>query len=192
MSDRPAKTANDEQVGGDHYKGTPAGEQHWDRMWGLYREAWFVGNITKYVERYRKKDGLKDLRKARHYLDKLIELEEAASASTQDVAAAPAWHETPGPGPDVPGEPRRVAVVPGPVDGCSPGGTLPPAGRVTISRPKGRRTKAEVMTARRAPGGGCCEPWKQGLRCDCMERASGTTGCNVCHDPNCKTPNEQH
>lgn len=56
------------------------GEQHWDRMWKLYREAWFVGNVTKYVERYRKKDGLKDLRKAAHYLQKLIELEEAEAA----------------------------------------------------------------------------------------------------------------
>ena len=70
--------ANDRQVGGDHYKDKQGqqDQQHWDRMWSLYREAWFVGNITKYVERYRKKDGLKDLLKARHYLDKLIELEE--------------------------------------------------------------------------------------------------------------------
>jgi hypothetical protein len=68
--------ANERQVGGTHYK-TEGGEQHWDMMWRLYREAWFVGGVTKYVLRYRKKDGLKDLRKARHYLDKLIELEEA-------------------------------------------------------------------------------------------------------------------
>ncbi len=64
---------NSTQVGGDHYK--TDGEQHWDRMWRMYREAWFVGNITKYVERYRKKDGIKDLEKAAHYLKKLIELE---------------------------------------------------------------------------------------------------------------------
>lgn len=68
-------SANDTQVGGSHYRKT--GEQHWDRMWRMYREAWFVGNVTKYVERYREKNGLEDLRKARHYLDKLIELEEA-------------------------------------------------------------------------------------------------------------------
>lgn len=69
-------TANGCQVGGTHYK-NEVGEQHWDRMWRLYREAWFVGNITKYTERYRSKNGVEDLRKARHYLDKLIELEEA-------------------------------------------------------------------------------------------------------------------
>lgn len=34
------------------------------------------GNIIKYVCRYLKKDGLKDLYKARHYLDKLIKLKE--------------------------------------------------------------------------------------------------------------------
>lgn len=64
------------QVDGTHYKDVPDGvQQHWNRMWGLYGEAWFVGNVTKYVERYRKKNGLKDLAKAKHYLDKLIELE---------------------------------------------------------------------------------------------------------------------
>ncbi len=70
--------ANDRQHGGDHYRNVPDGlQQHWDRMWLLYREAWFVGNVTKYVERYRRKGGLLDLEKARHYLDKLIELETA-------------------------------------------------------------------------------------------------------------------
>lgn len=83
--------ANDRQVGGDHYLAAaePNGTQHWDRMWRLYREAWFVGNITKYVERYRTKDGLKDLHKARHYLDKLIELEEAAAAAATPLTPAP-------------------------------------------------------------------------------------------------------
>lgn len=68
-------TVPPEQIRPDHYK-TEAGEQHWDWMWRLYREVWFVGNITKYVLRYRKKEGLKDLRKALTYLTKLIELEE--------------------------------------------------------------------------------------------------------------------
>lgn len=81
--------ANERQVSGNHYKdrakktGT---QQHWDRMWDLYREAWFVGNITKYVERYRDKNGLDDLEKARHYLDKLIEKEVEALAKEEDDA----------------------------------------------------------------------------------------------------------
>jgi hypothetical protein len=33
------------------------------------------GNVIKYVSRWRKKNGIDDLRKARHYIDMLIELE---------------------------------------------------------------------------------------------------------------------
>jgi formylmethanofuran dehydrogenase subunit E len=77
-------SANERQVGGEHYKNAP-GVQHWDRMWSRYREAWFVGNITKYVERYREKGGIDDLEKARHYLEKLIELETQALRDTEAV-----------------------------------------------------------------------------------------------------------
>ena len=67
--------ANKTQVGGTHYK--TDGEQHWDRQWRMYGPGYFIGCITKYVERYKGKNGVEDLRKARHFLDKLIELEEA-------------------------------------------------------------------------------------------------------------------
>jgi hypothetical protein len=33
------------------------------------------GNIVKYVSRWRQKGGVEDLRKAKHYLEKLIEVE---------------------------------------------------------------------------------------------------------------------
>ena len=36
-------------------------------------------NIVKYITRWRDKGGVDDLRKARHYLDKLIELEDNAA-----------------------------------------------------------------------------------------------------------------
>lgn len=65
---------NDIQVGGTHYR-TISGEQHWDRVWRLYGRGYFVGNITKYLERYHEKNGVEDLHKAKHYLEKLIELE---------------------------------------------------------------------------------------------------------------------
>ena len=75
--------ANERQVGGDHYRKVP-GEQHWDRLVrlkGLEKaRAYFTGNITAYVERYEEKNGIQDLQKARHYLDKLIELEETEAA----------------------------------------------------------------------------------------------------------------
>lgn len=66
--------ANAKQVGGHHYK--TGGEQHWDRVHRLGMN-WYAANVTKYVERYRQKNGLEDLKKARHYLDKLIEVETA-------------------------------------------------------------------------------------------------------------------
>lgn len=67
-------SANDTQVGGTHYKQHTI--QPWDAVldWGL---GFFDGNIIKYIARWQHKDGLKDLYKARHYLDKLIEVEEA-------------------------------------------------------------------------------------------------------------------
>lgn len=72
-------TANDRQVGGYHYKQHGAtGEQHWDRVARLQMDP-FQANITKYVERWRDKGGLQDLQKARHYLDKYIELIEAGT-----------------------------------------------------------------------------------------------------------------
>ena len=38
--------------------------------------TFFEGNIIKYVSRWRKKNGIEDLKKAKQYLDKLIHLEE--------------------------------------------------------------------------------------------------------------------
>lgn len=63
------------QVGGDHYRSKAV--QPWAAM-----EAWMSpeqfagylrGNVIKYVARCDDKGGLEDLKKARHYLDKLIE-----------------------------------------------------------------------------------------------------------------------
>lgn len=74
--------ANDRQVGGGHYK--KGGEEHWDRMWRLHGRGYFVGCITKYVERYHEKNGVQDLEKAIHFIEKLIELEtDAAGCRTE-------------------------------------------------------------------------------------------------------------
>lgn len=67
------RRANDRQVGGDHYN--KYGEiQPWD-LWWMYRMNPFQANVVKYAMRYRDKDGIKDLEKAKHYIEKLIELE---------------------------------------------------------------------------------------------------------------------
>jgi hypothetical protein len=67
-----ASDANHTQVGGAHYKALDI--QPWDAIhaWGL---CFFAGNVIKYVARHKAKGGVEDLRKARHYLDKLIEIE---------------------------------------------------------------------------------------------------------------------
>lgn len=68
--------ANDRQVGGRHYK--KGGEEHWDRAWRLNYDP-FQYIITKWIERWRDKGGLQDLEKARHALDKYIELVKAGT-----------------------------------------------------------------------------------------------------------------
>ena len=68
--------ANKTQVAGGHYKQMPI--EPWDYVAsnGL---GFFDGNVVKYVTRWRDKGGVNDLRKARHYIDKLIELETGQS-----------------------------------------------------------------------------------------------------------------
>ena len=62
--------ANDRQEGGTHYKGKAI--QPWDYIISN-NIGYLEGNIIKYVSRWKDKNGLEDLKKARHYLDKLIE-----------------------------------------------------------------------------------------------------------------------
>jgi hypothetical protein len=78
--------ANDRQVGGDHYKGARDVIQHWDYAWKKEFDP-FQYQITKYVERWKLKNGIQDLEKARHFLDKYIELakeDEARAAASTD------------------------------------------------------------------------------------------------------------
>ena len=60
------------QVGGDHYKKQGASMQPWAIIdaWGL---DFYAGNVLKYILRHQYKDGVEDLKKARHYLDRMIE-----------------------------------------------------------------------------------------------------------------------
>lgn len=67
-------SANAHQVGGDHYKKTAI--EPWDYI--VANGMGFLdGSVIKYVTRFRDKDGIKDLEKARHFIDKLIEVEKA-------------------------------------------------------------------------------------------------------------------
>lgn len=60
------------QVDGSHYKEMPIQPVEF-----IYRNkiGYMEGNVIKYVSRWRNKNGIADLRKARHYLDLLIEME---------------------------------------------------------------------------------------------------------------------
>lgn len=60
------------QEGGSHYKDMKIQPAEYIHANGL---GYFEGNVVKYVSRWRAKGGLQDLKKARHYLDLLTELE---------------------------------------------------------------------------------------------------------------------
>lgn len=69
--------ASERQVGGDHYRKFKI--QPWDII-DTYDLDFYEGSALKYLLR-RKTDRLEDLKKARHYLDKLIEREEAGDGA---------------------------------------------------------------------------------------------------------------
>ena len=68
--------ADDLQVSGNHYKDMAI--QPWELMESVLTHEEFVGylkgNVIKYVSRWKDKGGVDDLRKAQHYLTKLIEV----------------------------------------------------------------------------------------------------------------------
>lgn len=62
----------DTQIGGDHYKTMkiqPAEYCHANKI------PFIEGNVIKYVSRWRNKGGIDDLKKAKHMIDLLINLE---------------------------------------------------------------------------------------------------------------------
>jgi len=65
-------TALKQQVDGNHYKDLPIQPVEYIHANAL---GYFEGNVIKYISRWRKKNGLADLLKAKHYIELLIELE---------------------------------------------------------------------------------------------------------------------
>jgi len=70
-------TADKVQIAGTHYVDLEI--QPWEVIEknGL---GFFDGNALKYIMRYKSKGGVEDLRKAKHYIEKLIEMETAITA----------------------------------------------------------------------------------------------------------------
>ena len=64
--------ALDVQVDGSHYKNLPIQPVEYIHA---NKIPYLEGNVIKYVSRWRDKGGIKDLEKAKHYIDLLIELE---------------------------------------------------------------------------------------------------------------------
>lgn len=64
--------ALDTQVDGDHYKKLKIQPIEY-----IYANniGYMEGNVIKYISRWKDKNGIKDLEKAKHYIDLLIELE---------------------------------------------------------------------------------------------------------------------
>ena len=60
----------EDQVGGKHYKGMKIQPAHFINENHL---EFAEGNVIKYVCRHKKKDGEKDLLKAKQYIDMIIE-----------------------------------------------------------------------------------------------------------------------
>ena len=66
------KSALDTQVGGSHYKQFAIQPFEFITKNSL---GFAQGNIIKYICRYKEKNGLEDLKKVKHYVDMLIEIE---------------------------------------------------------------------------------------------------------------------
>lgn len=62
--------ATKKQVGGNHYKDMKIQPIEYTLANGL---GFCEGNVIKYVSRYKSKNGVEDLKKAKHYLELLIE-----------------------------------------------------------------------------------------------------------------------
>jgi len=63
-------SANERQIGGVHYKSP---YQHWDFVADVKMD-YFLGVGTKHITRWQKKDGIEDLEKTIHYIEKRIEV----------------------------------------------------------------------------------------------------------------------
>lgn len=73
---KPVQDPLQVQISGDHYKGLKIQPVEYIHANSI---PFCEGNVIKYVTRWRDKGGIKDLEKARHFLDLLINLESKAA-----------------------------------------------------------------------------------------------------------------
>jgi len=80
-------TANDMQVGGGHYS-TKGGYQHWDWCADV-RLGYFESAATKYLSRHWDKNGVEDVKKAYHYVFKILELVDQERYANHSLHVSP-------------------------------------------------------------------------------------------------------
>lgn len=68
----PVQEPTTDQIGGSHYKKLKIQPTEFIHVNNL---SFIEGNIIKYVVRHKDKNGIEDLKKARHYIDLLIKFE---------------------------------------------------------------------------------------------------------------------
>ncbi len=101
------KIANARQVGGDHYK--TGGIELWD----LFGPESIIFYTTRYLQRWRKKDGVRDLEKALHCVEKLREImphHAMRNVLTVDDSLFESWMENTVDGADERAIIRRIVI----------------------------------------------------------------------------------
>ena len=85
METNKYSSALSQQIGGSHYKLMPFQPICLIGMLGL---DFCQGNVVKYVSRYKLKDGVRDLEKAKHYCRMAMEMEKGSSHISMTILQA--------------------------------------------------------------------------------------------------------
>lgn len=85
METNEYSTAFSEQIGGSHYKMMPFQPIS---LIGMLDLDFFQGNVVKYVSRYKLKDGVRDLEKAKHYCRMAMEMEKSSPRLSMTILQA--------------------------------------------------------------------------------------------------------
>ncbi len=84
-------SANNKQIAGSHYK---SNMECWDYI--LANDLGYLeGTAIKYITRWKKKNGVEDILKAIHFLEKLVEVEKAKQQAVDLDGVMQVWQGKP-------------------------------------------------------------------------------------------------
>jgi Protein of unknwon function (DUF3310) len=84
-------SANNKQIAGSHYKSKM---ECWDYI--LANDLGYLeGTAIKYITRWKKKNGVEDILKAIHFLEKLVEVEKAKQQAVDLDGVMQVWQGKP-------------------------------------------------------------------------------------------------